>query len=198
MPCAAGRGAGTPHSDRPINAKTAPWNRNHRNRRAVVMLCGLAACCRWGRRCPRRLAALAPAELRHAYPCTVHPSAGGIGKLRQALPGGFQAHSTVGGVHPGCRLGEIPFLPPAHIALSGTLHLVDLVPGVQFAIVLDVPGVQLFQLVAGPCGRVAQLREQREKGVTAVPAAQPGTPKSGCMILPEICTDNSGKIQKRR
>lgn len=99
---------------------------------------------------------------------------------------------------PGCRLGEIPFLPPAHIAFSGTLHLVDLVPGVLFAVVLDVPGVQLFQLVAGPCGRVAQLREQREKGVTAVPAAQPGTPKSGCMTLPEICTDNSGKIQKRR
>lgn len=198
MPCAAGRGAGTPHSDRPINAKTAPWNRNHRNRRAVVMLCGLAACRRWGRRCPRRFTALAPAELRHAYPCTVHPSAGGIGKLRQALPGGFQAHSTVGGVHPGCRLGEIPFLPPAHIALSGTLHLVDLVPGVPFAVVLDVPGVQLFQLVAGPCGRVAQLRKHGEKGVTAVPAAQPGAPKSGCMILPEICTDNSGKIQKRR
>ena len=103
-----------------------------------------------------------------------------------------------GGVHPGFRLGEIPFLPPAHIAFSGTLHLVDLVPGVQFAIVLDVPGVQLFQLVAGPCGRVAQLRKHGEKGVTAVPAAQPGTPKSGCMILPEICTDNSGKIQKRR
>lgn len=162
------------------------------------MLCGLAACRRWGRRCPRRLTSLAPAELRHAGAGAVYPPTGGLGKLRKALTGGFQAHSTVGGVHPGCRLGEIPFLPPAHIAFSGTLHLVDLVPGVQFAIVLDVPGVQLFQLVAGPCGRVAQLREQREKGVTAVPAAQPGTPKSGCMILPEICTDNSGKIQKRR
>ena len=92
----------------------------------------------------------------------------------------------------------LPFLPPAHIAFSGTLHLVDLVPGVLFAVVLDVPGVQLFQLVAGPCRRVAQLRKHGEKGVTAVPAAQPGAPKSGCMILPEICTDNSGKIQKRR
>ena len=102
-----------------------------------------------------------------------------------------------GGVHPGCRLGEIPFLPPAHIAFSGTLHLVDLVPGVPFAVILDVPGVQLFQLVAGPCGRVAQLREHRKKGVAAVPAAQPGAPKSGCMILPEICTDNSGKNSKK-
>ena len=162
------------------------------------MLCGLAACRRWGRRCPRRFTALTPAELRPAGAGTAHPSAGGIGKLRKALAGGFQAHSTVGGVHPGCRLGEIPFLPPAHIALSGSLHLVDLVPGVQFAIVLDVPGVQLFQLVARPCGRVAQLRKHGEEGVAAVPAAQPGTPKSGCMILPEICTDNSGKIQKRR
>ena len=129
---------------------------------------------------------------------TVHPSAGGIGKLRKALAGGFQAHSTVGGVHPGCRLGEIPFLPPAHIALSGSLHLVDLVPGIFLPVVLDVPGVQLFQLVARPCGRVAQLRKHGEEGVAAIPAAQPGTPKSGCMILPEICTDNSGKIQKRR
>ena len=92
----------------------------------------------------------------------------------------------------------LPFLPPAHIAFSGTLHLVDLVPGIFLPVVLDVSGVQLFQLVPRPRGRVAQLREQREKGVTAVPAAQPGTPKSGCMILPEICTDNSGKIQKRR
>lgn len=128
----------------------------------------------------------------------VNPSAGGLGKLRKALAGGFQAHSTVGGVRPGCRLGEIPFLSPAHIAFSGTLHLVDLVPGVLVAVVLDVSGVQLFQLVPRPRGRVAQLREQREKGVTAVPAAQPCAPKSGCMILPEICTDNSGKIQKRR
>lgn len=128
----------------------------------------------------------------------VNPSAGGLGKLGKALAGGFQADGGISGVHPGCRLGEIPFLPPAHIALSGSLHLVDLVPGVQFAIVLDVPGVQLFQLVPRPRGRVAQLREHREKGVTAVPAAQPGAPKSGCMTLPEICTDNSGKIQKRR
>ena len=147
---------------------------------------------------PRRFTALALAELRHAGAGTVHPSAGGIGKLRKALAGGFQANRAVGGVHPGCRLGEIPFLPPAHIAFSGTLHLVDLVPGVLFAVILDVPGVQLFQLVAGPRGRVAQLRKHGEKGVAAVPAAQPGAPKSGCMILPEICTDNSGKIQKRR
>lgn len=130
--------------------------------------------------------------------CTVHTAAGGLRELGKALAGGVQADGGIGGVHPGCRLGEIPFLPPAHIAFSGTLHLVDLVPGVLFAVVLDVPGVQLFQLVARPCGRIAQLREQREKGVTAVPAAQPGAPKSGCMILPEICTDNSGKIQKRR
>lgn len=162
------------------------------------MLCGLAACRRWGRRCPRRFTALAPAELRHADPGAVHMAAGGLDKLRKALAGGFQAHSTVGGVHPGCRLGEIPFLSPAHIALSGSLHLVDLVPGVLFAAILDVPGVQLFQLVPRPRGRVAQLRKHGEKGVTAVPAAQPGAPKSGCMILPEICTDNSGKIQKRR
>ena len=128
----------------------------------------------------------------------VNPSVGGLRKLGKALAGGFQAHSAVGGVRPGCRLGEIPFLSPAHIAFSGTLHLVDLVPGVLVAVVLDVSGVQLFQLVPRPRGRVAQLREQREKGVTAVPAAQPCAPKSGCMILPEICTDNSGKIQKRR
>ena len=128
----------------------------------------------------------------------VNPSAGGLRELGKALAGGFQADGGIGGVRPGCRLGEIPFLPPVHIALSGTLHLVDLVPGVLFAVVLDVPGVQLFQLVARPCGRVAQLRKHGEEGVAAVPAAQPGTPKSGCMILPEICTDNSGKIQKRR
>lgn len=128
----------------------------------------------------------------------LRPAAGGLRKLGKALAGGFQADGGIGGVRPGCRLGEIPFLPPAYIAFSGTLHLVDLVPGVQFAIVLDVPGVQLFQLVARPCRRVAQLRKHGEEGVAAVPAAQPGTPKSGCMILPEICTDNSGKIQKRR
>ena len=128
----------------------------------------------------------------------VYPPAGGLGKLRKALTGGFQANRAVGGVHPGCRLGEIPFLPAPHIAFPGSLHLVDLVQGVPFTIVLDVPGVQLFQLVARPCRRVAQLREQREKGVTAVPAAQPCAPKSGCMTMPEICTDNSGKIQKRR
>ena len=162
------------------------------------MLCGLAACRRWERRCPRRLAALAPAELRHAYPCAVRPSAGGLRKLGKALAGGFQADGGVGGVQPGGILGEIPFLPPAHIAFSGTLHLVDLVPGVLFAVVLDVPGVQLPQLFLCPLGRVAKLRKHGEKGVTAVPAAQPGAPKSGCMTLPEICTDNSGKIQKRR
>ena len=128
----------------------------------------------------------------------VNPSAGGLRKLGKALAGGFQAHSAVGGVHPGFRLGKIPLFPSAHIAFSGTLHLVDLVPGVQFAVVLDVSGVQLFQLVPRPRGRVAQLRKHGEEGVAAVPAAQPGAPKSGCMTLPEICTDNSGKIQKRR
>ena len=128
----------------------------------------------------------------------VNPSAGGLGKLRKALAGGFQADGGIGGVRPGCRLGEIPFLPPAYITFSGTLHLVDLILGVQFAVVLDVPGVQLLQALLRPGGRVAQLRKHGEKGVAAVPAAQPGTPKSGCMILPEICTDNSGKIQKRR
>lgn len=128
----------------------------------------------------------------------VNPSAGGLRELGKALAGGFQADGGIGGVRPGCRLGEIPFLPPVHIALSGTLHLVDLVPGVPFAVILDVPGVEAFQCLPRPCGRVAQLREQREKGVTAVPAAQPCAPKSGCMILPEICTDDSGKIQKRR
>ena len=92
----------------------------------------------------------------------------------------------------------LPFFPAADVPLPGTLHLVDLVPGVLFAVVLDVPGVQLPQLFLCPLGRVAKLRKHGEKGVTAVPAAQPGAPKSGCMTLPEICTDNSGKIQKRR
>ena len=92
----------------------------------------------------------------------------------------------------------LPFFPAADVPLPGTLHLADLVLGVFLAVILDVPGVQLFQLVPRPRGRVAQLRKHGEKGVTAVPAAQPGTPKSGCMILPEICIDNSGKIQKRR
>ena len=82
--------------------------------------------------------------------------------------------------------------------LPGTLHLADLVLGVFLAVILDVPGVQLLQAFLCPCRRVTQLRKHGEKGVTAVPAAQPGAPKSGCMILPEICTDNSGKIQKRR
>ena len=92
----------------------------------------------------------------------------------------------------------LPFFPAADVPLPGTLHLGYLVGGVFFAVPLDVPGVQLPQLFLCPLGRVAQLREHRKKGVTAVPAAQPGAPKSGCMILPEICTDNSGKIQKRR
>ena len=147
---------------------------------------------------PRCLTAGAPPKPMHACPGTVHPPAGGLGKLAQALAGCFQAHGAVGGVRPGGTLGEIPFLPPEHIALSGTLHLTDRVPGVLFAVPLDVPGVQLPQLFLCPLGRVAQLRKHGEKGVTAVPAAQPGAPKSGCMILPEICTDNSGKIQKRR
>ena len=150
------------------------------------MLCGLAACRRWGSRCWT-------AGCGRCQPVCRWPA-----QTRQGSGGRLSGHSAVGGVRPGCRLGEMPFLPPEHIAFSGTLHLVDLVPGVPFAVVLDVSGVQLFQLVPRPRGRVAQLREHREKGVTAVPAAQPDTPKSGCMILPEICTDNSGKIQKRR
>lgn len=60
---------------------------------------------------PRRLTSLTPAKLRHAGAGAVYSAAGGLGKLRKALAGGFQAHSTVGGVHPGCRLGEIPLLP---------------------------------------------------------------------------------------
>ena len=111
---------------------------------------------------------------------------------------GYQAHTGRGCYgYLGSGAG-LPFFPAVDVPLPGSLHLVDLVPGVLFAVVLDVPGVQLFQLVPRPRGRVAQLREHREKGVTAVPAAQPGTPTSGCMILPKICTDNSGKIQKRR
>ena len=92
----------------------------------------------------------------------------------------------------------LPFFPAADVPLPGTLHLADLVLGVFLAVILDVPGVQLLQAFLCPCGRVAKLREHRKKGVAAVPAAQPGAPKSGCMTLPEICTDNSGKIQKRR
>ena len=40
------------------------------------------------------------------------------------------------------------------------------------AVPLDVPGVQLPQLLLRPLGRVAQLREHRKKGVAAVPAAK--------------------------
>ena len=141
MPCAAGRGAGTPHSDRPINAKTASWNRNHRNRRAVVMLCGLAACRRWGRRCWTAGCVRCPHVCR--WPWQTPQGSGG------RLSGGRR--------HRWCppRLSsrrDIPFLPPAHIAFSGTLHLVDLVPGIFLPVVLDVPGVQLFQLVAVHAG----------------------------------------------
>ena len=132
----------------------------------------------------------------------VNPSAGGLRELGKALAGGFQTNGRLCDLifvqNAGRGFGQIPLFPAADVPLSGTLHLVDLVPGIFLPVVLDVPGVQLFQLVAGPCGRVAQLRKHGEKGVTAVPAAQPGTPKSGCMTLPEICTDNSGKIQKRR
>lgn len=162
------------------------------------MLCGLAACRRWGRRCPRRFTALAPAELRHAGAGAVHTATRGLRELCKALPGGSQPHSGVGGVQPGGVLGQIPLFPAADVPLPGTLHLGYLIGGVFFAVPLDVPGVQLPQLLLCPLGRVAQLRKHGEKGVTAVPAAQPGAPKSGCMILPEICTDNSGKIQKRR
>ena len=122
---------------------------------------------------PRRLAALAPAELRHAGAGAVHPAAGGLCKLCKALTGSSELHGAVGGVHPGGVLGQIPLLPAAHVALPGPLHLANLVPGVFLAVILDVPGVQLFQLVARPCRRVAQLREYGEEGVAAVPAAQP-------------------------
>ena len=121
---------------------------------------------------PRRPARFAPAELRHAGAGAVHPSAGGLGKLAQALAGRPQAHGAVGGVHPGFRLRQIPLLPAAHVPLPGTLHLVDLVLGVHLAVVLDVSGVQGFQLFLRPGRGIAQFREHGEKGVAAVPAAQ--------------------------
>lgn len=147
---------------------------------------------------PRCLTAGAPPKPMHACPGAVHTATRGLRELCKALAGGFQADGAVSSVHPGGILGQIPLFPAAHIALSGTLHLADLVLGVFFAVPLDVPGIQLPQLLLCPLGRVAKLREHRKKGVAAVPAAKPGAPKSGCMILPEICTDNSGKIQKRR
>ena len=117
---------------------------------------------------PRCLTAGAPPKPMHACPGAVHPPAGGLGKLAQALAGCFQAHGAVGGVRPGGTLGQIPLLPFAHVPLPGTLHLVDLVLGVQFAVVLDVPGVQLLQALLRPGGRVAQLREYGKKGVAAL------------------------------
>ena len=41
--------------------------------------CGVCQCVVAGR--PRRLAAFAPAELRHAGSCAVHPAAGGLYKI---------------------------------------------------------------------------------------------------------------------
>ena len=63
---------------------------------------GLLSCC----------AALRPAAggdvgVGQLGACAVHTSAGGLGKLRKALAGGFQADGGIGGVHPGFRLGEI-------------------------------------------------------------------------------------------
>lgn len=147
---------------------------------------------------PRCLTAGAPPKPMHACPGAVHTATRGLRELCKALPGGSQPHSGVGGVQPGGVLGQIPLFPAADVPLPGTLHLGYLIGGVFFAVPLDVPGIQLPQLLLCPLGRVAKLRKHGEEGVAAVPAAQPGTPKSGCMILPEICTDNSGKIQKRR
>ena len=96
----------------------------------------------------------APAELRHAD--TGHTATGGLCKLCKALAGRFQAHSAVGGVQPGSILGQIPLFPAADVPLPGTLHLGYLVGGVLFAVVLDIPGVQLLQLFLCPLGRVAK------------------------------------------
>ena len=76
------------------------------------------------------------------------------------------------GVGPGGILGQIPALILAHGALPGPLHLADLVPGVSAAVVLDVPGVELFKALLGPGRRCAQLREDGEKGVAVAPAAK--------------------------
>ena len=101
-------------------------------------------------------------------------------------------------LQPGDILRQIPLFPAADVAFPCPLHLADLVGGVLFALPRDVPAVQCCKRLPGPCRAVPQLRVAGIKAVAAVPAAQPGAPKSGCMTLPEICTDNSGKIQKRR
>lgn len=117
---------------------------------------------------PRCLTAGAPPKPMHACPGAVHTATRGLRELCKALPGGSQPHSGVGGVQPGGVLGQIPLLPFAHVPLPGALHLVDLVLGVQFAVVLDVAGVQGFQLFLCPGRRVAQLREDGKKAVAAL------------------------------
>ena len=114
-----------------------------------------------------------PAELRHADTGAVHTATRGLCKLCKALAGCSQAHSAVGGVQPGSILGQIPLFPAADVPLPGTLHLGYLVGGVLFAVPLDVPGVQGFQLLTRPRGRVAQLREAGKELVSAVPTAKP-------------------------
>lgn len=122
---------------------------------------------------PCSSAGLTPAKPGHAGACAVCPAAGGADKVSQLLAGLPELHGTGGGVHPGLCFGQIPALILAHGALPGPLHLADLVLGVFFSAVLDVPGVELFKALLRPGRRCAQLREDGEKGVAAVPAAQP-------------------------
>lgn len=117
---------------------------------------------------PRCLTAGAPPKPMHACPGAVHTATRGLCEVGKALAGRSQAHSAVSGVQPGSTLGKIPLLPFAHVPLPGALHLVDLVLGVQFAVVLDVPGVQLLQALFRPGGRVAKLREDGKKAVAAL------------------------------
>ena len=122
---------------------------------------------------PRCPPGLTPAKPGHAGAGAVCSAAGGVDKVGQLLTGLPELHGTAGVVHPGLCFGQIPALILAHGALPGPLHLADLVPGVFFPAVLDVPGVELFKALLRPCRRCAQLREDGEKGVAAVPAAQP-------------------------
>lgn len=122
--------------------------------------------------CITGLARLTPAKPGHAGACTVGPAAGGADKLGQLLTGLPELHGAGGGVHPGLCFGQIPALILAHGALPGPLHLADLVLGVFFSAVLDVPGVEGFQALLRPGRRCAQLREDRKEGVAAVPAAK--------------------------
>lgn len=121
---------------------------------------------------PACLTAGAPAKPCHAGACAVCPAAGGADKVSQLLAGLPELHGTGGGVHPGLCFGQIPALILAHGALSGPLHLADLVPGVSTAVVLDVPGVELFKALLRPGRRCAQLREDGKEGVAAIPAAK--------------------------